>query len=166
MQAHPLQTHDFDAEAATSHPFDSHPPTLERLRTLGALPEGSGSASALPALAAPDADSLAWVRSLFADSDAVQRQLLQDFKTDAAMHNEERRRELAEIRDQVHGEVIVHEGRFFLGLTAFITLGLGAAVCACVMHRAWHAALGLLAACAFFAFMTRWFWLRFFDELF
>lgn len=160
VQAHPLQTHDLDAEAATSHPFDSHPPTLERLRALGALPEGSGSASALPALAAPDADSLAWVRSLFADSDAVQRQLLQDFKTDAAIHNEERRRELTEIRDQVHGEVIVHEGRFFLWLTAFITLGLGAAVCACVMHRAWHAALGLLAACAFFAFMTRWFWLR------
>ena len=158
VQAHPLQAHDLDAEAATSHPFDSHPPTLERLRALGALPEGS--ASALPALAAPDDDSLAWVRSLFADSDAVQRQLLQDFKTDAAMHNEERRRELAEIRDQVHGEVIVHERRFFLWLTAFITLGLGAAVCACVMHRAWHAALGLLAACAFFAFMTRWFWLR------
>lgn len=157
VQARPLQAPDLDAEAATSHPYDTHPPTLERLRALG-LPT-------MPALTAPDADTLPWVRSLFSDYDAVQRQLLADFKAVAADHNERMRRELTEISQQAQGHIAVYESRMVLWLCALAALGAGAiflmqmADSASNMSWSWGMAI-VLAACVAFAALAWRAWRR------
>lgn len=157
VQARPLQAPDLDAEAATSHPYDTHPPTLERLRALG-LPT-------MPALTAPDADTLPWVRSLFSDYDAVQRQLLADFKAVAADHNERMRRELTEISQQAQGHVTVYESRMVLWLYALAALGAGAIFLRQVadgvksMSWSWGMAI-VLAACVAFAALAWRTWRR------
>ncbi|MFV0678707.1 M48 family metallopeptidase [Ottowia sp.] len=103
VRAKPLAPPDLSAEAATTHPFDTHPPTIDRLKALGA--------PRMPQLAAPDDDALQWVRSLFADSAAVQSALLADFKSAATEYNAETRRHLQAMSDQVKGTVVLHESR-------------------------------------------------------
>ena len=138
-QAKPLQAPDLTEEAAAAHPYDAHPPTLERLRVLGA--------GDVADLLLPDADAPGWARSLFADADAVQRQLLDDFKTLAAEQKEQARRELTDMRNEAQGNVAVHEGRFGVWLTSFLTLGqLGLAVLVAFAGAPqWPLALCLLA---------------------
>lgn len=114
-----LSAPDFATEVATTHPTDTHPPTLERAKAVHAPVT---DAMVQSALAPPDAQALAWVRSLFADSHGLQARLLADFKGVASEHNEQVRKDLAEAVQQTQGSVELFERKgnvwLFGGLAA------------------------------------------------
>ena len=109
---------DFAQEVATTHPSDTHPPTLERLQAVG-LPLGKTLAES--ALTPPDPLALQWVRSLFADSQSLQTQLLEDFKGQSRQRNEAVREQLSSMASKVQGSVDIYEGAF----NAFLFWGIG-----------------------------------------
>lgn len=90
------------------HPTDTHPPTLERAKAVNA-PVTDAMVQA--ALTLPDAQALAWVRSLFADSQGLQARLLNDFKGVAQEHNEQVRKDLTEAVQQAQGSLELYERR-------------------------------------------------------
>ena len=109
----PLAVPAFDAESATAHPHDTHPPTLERLQALG---QPLSPALVQAALAPTDAGSLAWVRSLFADSEAVQQSLLADFTSTARARNEETRTLLTRMVETTQDHIAIDDRRTMLWL--------------------------------------------------
>ncbi|BEU97446.1 M48 family metallopeptidase [Acidovorax sp. DW039] len=108
VQAKGLTAPNFATEVATVHPTDTHPPTLERAKAVNA-PVTDAMVQA--ALTLPDAQALAWVRSLFADSQGLQARLLNDFKGVAQEHNEQVRKDLTEAVQQAQGSLELYERR-------------------------------------------------------
>lgn len=104
----PLEAPNFDEESATAHPHDTHPPTVDRIKALGV---SLGPMLVHDALAPPDERSLAWVRSLFLDSERVQRQLLDEFKDASRTQNEETRQFLQSVTSQVQERVEIRDSR-------------------------------------------------------
>ncbi len=157
---------DFDKEVATQHPSDTHPPTLERLKAVG-LPLSKDLAAS--ALIAPDPAALQWVRSLFADSQGLQAQLLSDFKGQSRERNEAMRAQLNAMATKVQGPVDVFEAP----ATTWLFAVLGAIVfCLCAFiagqgrpssaHGNNFALLlgGMLLCGAVLLALACWFWKR------
>lgn len=128
LQKQGLTPPDLTAEAATSHPTDTHPPTLERAKAVG-YPINDELVQA--ALSAPDAGALEWVRALFADSQKLQSQLLNEFKGAAAEHNTQVKNELEAVASkavnaqsiyQSHHAVWIMSGFAVLMILVFVGL--------------------------------------------
>ncbi|RYF71810.1 MAG: hypothetical protein EOO29_29400, partial [Comamonadaceae bacterium] len=122
-RAQPLVEPNFAVEVATAHPYDTHPPTLERLQALG---QALSPVFLDDALAPPGADSVAWARGLFADSESLQLQLLEDFKATSRERNEETRQVLTSVASRAADVVEINDGRLMLwlfgGAAAFLLL--------------------------------------------
>jgi len=119
-----MEVPDFAQEVATTHPSDTHPPTLERLQAVG-LPLSRTLTQS--ALTAPDPQALQWVRALFADSQGLQTQLLEDFKGHSRLRNEAVKAQLTSMASRVQDAVDIYEGTFNVWL--FLGMGL---LCLCV----------------------------------
>lgn len=169
VQAQPLEEPDFNVEVATAHPHDTHPPTLDRLQAMG---QPLDPALVQAALAAPEPQTLAWVRSLFADSDAVQHGLLADFKSTSQERNAIVRQQLDEIAALAQGSMDVRErsGMLWLfGGLGLVMLMIAVAVAAPMLTSAGPATRGgngsgmvlaILGGAAFFLAFALWAWLR------
>ncbi|CEJ13235.1 Protease HtpX [bacterium YEK0313] len=121
----PLKAPNLSAEAATAHPLDTHPPTLQRMGAVGRPPTDD---LIQEALAEPvNAEHQAWVRNLFADSQTLQAQLLADFKHVARENNAVRREMLTGLAAQGGDRVELYHSRWlvflFGGLAAVFAFG-------------------------------------------
>ena len=161
-----LTAPNFATEVATAHPTDTHPPTLERAKAVNAPVT---DAMVQSTLTVPDPESLVWVRSLFADSQGLQARLLADFKGVAHEHNEQVRKELAEVVQQSQGAVEVYEGKSNVWLfAALAVVVLAAFIGLVVTHLApgkslagsWKLLGGTLAGGLVLAGFAAWFWRR------
>lgn len=134
----PLAVPNLSAEAATAHPLDTHPPTLQRMGAVGRPPTDD---LIQEALAEPvNAEHQAWVRGLFADSQTLQAQLLGDFKHVARENNAVRREMLTGLAAQAGNTVELYHSRWLVFL-----LGGLAAVCAFGAVLAFLSNLGKLS---------------------
>lgn len=168
LQQQGLARPDFAHEVSTTHPSDTHPPTVERLHALG-QPLGEPLLGA--ALSPVDGDAQAWVRSLFSDSQSLQRQLLDDFKDAARERNDEVRQQLSAMANQVSASVEIHDKRTLLwigaglGLVCLLVAVLGGLM-AVIPGKSGNAGDGLgvfwfaSAGTAFFGAMAFWSWKR------
>lgn len=160
-----LEAPDLGAEAATAHPYDTHPPTLDRLQALGQPLDASLTAAALAPL---DDSGLVWVNSLFADSGAVQAGLLEDFKATSRERNEETRKVLSAVASRASEIVAVNDRAAMFGLFAFLgLLFVGLTVLAAVVATrpgakppSIYFLVGMLVAAALFLGLTWWTWKR------
>lgn len=126
-----LKAPDFATEVATVHPTDTHPPTIDRAKAVNA-PVTDAMVQA--ALVLPDEQALEWVRSLFADSQGLQAQLLADFKGLAREQNEQVRKDLAEAVEQAQGSVDLFERKGNVWLFGGLAAVAFAACAALVVH--------------------------------
>lgn len=126
-----LSAPDFATEVATTHPTDTHPPTLERAKAVNAPVT---EAMVQSALTPPDAQALDWVRSLFTDSHGLQARLLADFKGVASEHNEQVRKDLTEAVEQTQGSVELFERKGNVWLFGGLAAVALAACVALVVH--------------------------------
>lgn len=115
----PLEAPNFDEESATAHPHDTHPPTVDRIKALGVA---LSPMLVHDALAPPDERSLAWVRSLFLDSERVQRQLLDEFKDAAKKKNDGTREVLQTITSSVEPRVEIRDS--LMGVAFYLVVAL------------------------------------------
>jgi Zn-dependent protease with chaperone function len=166
VQAKGLSAPNFATEVATVHPTDTHPPTLERAKAVNAPVTDVMVQSAL---SLPDAQSLVWVRSLFADAQGLQAQLLADFKDVAQEHNEQVRKDLTEAVQQVQGTVELYERNtnvWVFGGLALVLMAVGVGlffmgrVQGKPLAQSWELVLGSIGLGIALAGLAAWFWRR------